>query len=43
MRLLTLLFPPPLTLPELIRRHDLPALEKVVKKEGHHTEGGAGE
>lgn len=43
MGLLGLLFPPPPTLLDVVRRHDLPALERVVKKEGHYTEGGAGE
>lgn len=43
MGLLSLLFPPPPTLLDVVRRHDLPALERVVKKEGRDTEGGAGE
>lgn len=42
MGLLSLLFPPTPPLPELVRRHDLPTLIKIVNREGHHTEGGAG-
>lgn len=41
MGLLSLLFPPPPSLLELIRRHDLPPLIKLVNREGHHCEGGA--
>lgn len=42
MGLLSILFPPPASLPELVRRHDLPALVKAANREAHHCEGGAG-
>ncbi len=42
MGLLSFLFPPPPDLPELVRRHDLPALTKIAHREGHHCDGGTG-